>query len=85
MIYGGKELAYLEKNLPEANTKLDEYERLKKKLNDYFVPKRSKYYERYLFNKTRQYNGESIRSYVYVNRPMIVTSMMITKIEFWNT
>ena len=64
MIYGGKELAYLEKYLPEANTTLDEYERLKKKLNGYFVSKRSKYYERYLFNKTRQYNVESIRSYV---------------------
>ena len=88
MIYGGKQLAYLEKYLPEANTKLDEYERLKKKLNGYFVPKRSKFYERYLFNKTRQYNGESIyvhMSHVYVNGPMIVTSMMITKIEFWNT
>ena len=64
MMYGGKELTCLEQYLPEANTKLDEYERLKKKLNDYILPKRSKYYERYLFNKTRQYNGESILSYV---------------------
>ena len=64
LIYGGRELTYLENTLPETNSKLDVYEALKKKLNDHFVPKRSKYYKRYLFNKMRQYNGETIRSYV---------------------
>ena len=63
LIYGGRELTYLENTLPETNSKVDVYEALKEKLNDYFVPKRSKYYERYLFNKMRQYNGETIRSY----------------------
>ena len=42
---------------------MDEYETLKKILSYYFTPRRNKYYDRYLFKSTRQYDGESVRSY----------------------
>ena len=63
LIYGGRELVRLENTLPDTNDSLDEYATLKKKLSDYFSPRRNKYYERYLFKKMRQYDGESVRSY----------------------
>ena len=41
IIYGEKEIARLEKNLPEPTEEsLNEYEKLRKKLNDYFMPKK---------------------------------------------
>ena len=40
IIYGGKEIARLEKSLPDPTdpTDLNDYEKLRKKLNDYFMP-----------------------------------------------
>ena len=46
LIYGGKEITRLEKSLPDTNENLDEYETLKKKLNDYYSPMKNKHYER---------------------------------------
>ena len=43
---------------------LDEYDKLKKKLNDYYLPKRNKHYERFLFLKLRLNSGGSTFSYV---------------------
>ena len=51
MIYGGREIARLEKALPDPCGKLNEYEKLKIKLNTHFLPQRNKYYARYLFLK----------------------------------
>ena len=39
IIYGGKEIARLEKSLPDPVDASNEYEKLRKKLNDYFLPK----------------------------------------------
>ena len=44
IIYSGKELARLEKSLPDPVGDLNEYETLCKKLNDCFLPKRNKHY-----------------------------------------
>ena len=50
LIYGGKELVRLEKNLKnEAGG--DEYDILKNKLNKYFLPKKNKHHSRYIFSK----------------------------------
>ena len=53
IIYGGKEISRLEKSLPdptgEGAESLNEYEKLRKKLNDYFLPKRNKHHARYIF------------------------------------
>ena len=51
VIYGGREIARLEKSLPDPTdpTDLNEYEKLRKKLNDYFMPKRNKHHARYIF------------------------------------
>ena len=38
LIYGGKVISRLEKNLPNPMGELNEYEKLKRKLNDYFMP-----------------------------------------------
>ena len=63
LIYGGKDLVRLERYLPDADDKLDEYETLKKKLNYYYVPRINKHYKRFLFLKMRPKQGESILSY----------------------
>ena len=66
IIYGGKEMARLEKNLPDPadpDGELNDYEKLRKKLTDYFSPKRNKHYARYMFLKMRPSAGEAIISY----------------------
>ena len=63
IIFGGREIAYLEKYLPEPDGKLDEYQKLKKKLNKHFSPRRNKYLARYLFQKMRPRPGERTVAY----------------------
>ena len=63
LIYGGRELSRLEKYLPEPVAKTNEYETVKTKLNEYYVPRVNKHYERFLFLKMRPYRRESILSY----------------------
>ena len=63
IIFGGREIAYLEKYLPEPDGRLDEYQKLKKKLNKYFSPKRNKYLAGYLFQKMRPRPGERTVAY----------------------
>ena len=58
LIFGGKDIAYLEKYLPDPDGILDEYQKLKKKLNAYFLPRRNKYLARYLFLEMRPRTGE---------------------------
>lgn len=61
-IYGGKEIARLEKSLPNAEIE-DVYEKLRTKLNEHFTPKKNKHYARYLFLKMRQHVGETTSAY----------------------
>ncbi|CAG2215513.1 unnamed protein product [Mytilus edulis] len=64
IIYGGKEISRLEKSTPDpVDRRMDVYEKLKKKLNDYFAPKKNKHYARYVFWKMRPINGESTVAY----------------------
>ena len=65
IIYGGREIARLEKSLPDPTepTDLNEYEKLRKKLNDYFMPKRNKHHARYIFLKMKPIAGESTVTY----------------------
>ena len=53
IIYGGKEIARLEKSLPHPTDGGDNYGQLRKKLNDYFKPKKNKHHARYVFLKMR--------------------------------
>ena len=51
IIYGGSEIARLEKSLPDPEDprkELDEYQKLRKKLNEYILPKKNKHYARYI-------------------------------------
>ena len=63
IIYGGNEIARLEKSLPDSVGDLDAYQILRKKLNEYFLPKRNKHYARYTFLKMKPVEGESTVSY----------------------
>ncbi|XP_015762118.1 PREDICTED: uncharacterized protein LOC107341222 [Acropora digitifera] len=63
LIYGGKVISRLEKSLPNPMGELNEYEKLKRKLNDYFTPKKNKHYARYLFLKMKQTHGETTTMY----------------------
>ena len=62
IIYGGKEIARLEKSLPNP-TDGNPYEKLKAKLNNHYLPKKNKHYARYQFLKTRRNPDETIVSY----------------------
>ena len=67
MIFGGREIVHLGKYLPDPDTEevqLDEYQKLRVKLNDYFIPKRNKYLARYLFLKMRPKPCERTAAYV---------------------
>ena len=48
-------------NDPDGN--LDDYQKVKKKLNNCLVPKRNKHYARYMFLKSRHEAGETIVAY----------------------
>ena len=64
IIYGGQEISRLEKSLPDSTERgLNVYQKLRKKLNDYFIPKRNKHYSRYMFLKMRPQMGESTVAY----------------------
>ena len=56
-IYGG--------NLPETAPVVgdDDYKKLKRKLNNYFLPKKNKHHARYTFNKQKQIAGENVVTY----------------------
>ena len=47
----------------DPDNQLDEYRKLKKKLNDYFIPKKNKYYARYVFLKMRPELEETTVTY----------------------
>ena len=40
LIFGGREIAHLGKSLPEPDGKLDDYQKLRKKLSEYFFAKK---------------------------------------------
>ena len=69
IIYEGSEIARLEKSLPDPEDprkELDEYQKLRIKLNEYFLPKKNKHYARFIFLKTRPEAGEA--TVVYATR-----------------
>lgn len=70
--YGGSSIRKLVKHLPESvnippDTPQEDidnpYLKAKRKLEDYFKPKRNKHHGRYIFNAERQKPNESISSY----------------------
>ncbi|PFX13497.1 hypothetical protein AWC38_SpisGene22414 [Stylophora pistillata] len=63
IIYGGKEIARREKSLPNPTDGGNDYKKLKKKLNDYFKPKKSKHHARYVFLKMRPAHDETTNAY----------------------
>lgn len=63
IIYGGQEIARLEKSLPGPVDSIDVYQKLRQKLNDYYIPKRNKHYSRYMFLKMRPEIGETTVTY----------------------
>lgn len=64
-IYGGKEIKKLAGNVPETAPMVgdDDYNKLKRKLNNHFLPKKNKHHARYTFNKQKQIAGESVVTY----------------------
>lgn len=64
-IYGGKEIKKLAGNVPETAPMVgdDDYNKLKRKLNNHFLPKKNKHHARYTFNKQQQIAGESVVTY----------------------
>ncbi|CAC5387198.1 unnamed protein product [Mytilus coruscus] len=63
IIYGGKDIARLERSLRNKEGE-DEYKILKNKLNKYYMPKRNKHHARYLFLKMKPLRDENTVTYV---------------------
>jgi len=61
-IYGGKEIKKLARNLPDTAPVVgdDDYKKLKRKLDNHFLPKKNKYHARFTFSKQRRTEGESV-------------------------
>ena len=64
-IYGGKEIKKLARNLPDTTPVVgdDDYKKLKRKLDNYFLPKKNKHHGRFTFSKQRPIEGESVVTY----------------------
>jgi len=83
-IYDGKEIVQLEKSLPNLTDGGNDYKKLKKKLNDYFKPKKTKHHTRYIFFKMRPardcsfQNGDlhSRSSFIQLTDEMLHTQVM---------
>ena len=59
----GKEIARLEKSLPNQTDGGNHYEKLRKKVNDYFKLKINKHHTRYVFFKMRPTHDETTNAY----------------------
>ena len=73
IIFGGKELARLEKSLPNpterpegvnADVPIDDYNKLQWKLDNYFLKKKNTHHARYKFNSMKPEHKESTVKYV---------------------
>ena len=53
IIFGGRKIAYLEKYLPEPDVKLDEYQKLREKLNTYFSPRKKQVFSKIFVSKAQ--------------------------------
>ena len=64
-IYGGKEIQKLARNLPHTTPVVgdDDYKKLKRKLDNHFLPKKKTHQGRFTFSKQRPIEGESIVTY----------------------
>ena len=64
IIFGGKEIARLEKSLPNSTeASMNAYDKLKTKLNEHFLPKRNKHHARYKFLSMKPDSGETTLAY----------------------
>jgi len=64
-VFGGKEMKKLARNLPDTAPVVgdDDYKKLKRKLDNHFLPKKNKHHTRFRFNKQKQIGGESVVTY----------------------
>jgi len=58
-IYDGKEIKKLARNLPYTTPVVEDNE-LKRKLDNYFLPKKKKHHGRFTISKQRPIKGESV-------------------------
>ena len=68
IIYGGKEIARLEKSLPNRIDDANDYEKLSKKLSDYFKPKKNQHHARYVFLEVRPTHDKTASVYAALSR-----------------
>ena len=59
-IYGGKEIKKFARNLPDTAPVVGDDEKLKRKLDNNFLPKKNKRHARFTFSKQRRIEGKSI-------------------------
>jgi len=63
IIYGRKEIARLGNSLQNPTDGDNDYEKLRKKLNDYFKPKKNKHHAIYVFLKMRPTHDDTTNAY----------------------
>ncbi|CAC5357722.1 unnamed protein product [Mytilus coruscus] len=78
IIYGGKDIARLERSLRNEEGE-DEYNIFKSKLNKYYMPKRNKHHARYLFLKMKPLRDENTITYVTRLRENTINNQELIK------
>ena len=87
-IYGGKEIKKLARTLPDTVPVVrdDDYKKLKKKLDNHFLPKKNKHHGRFTFSK--QTHRRRVLSHTrrnYAKNQRIASSASKQTTESWNT
>ena len=64
-IYGSKEIKKHAHNLPDTAPVVrdEDYKKLKRKLDDHFLPKKNKHHARFTLNKQKQIEEENVVTY----------------------
>ena len=89
-IYGGKEIKKLARNLPETAPVVgdDHYKKLKRKLNNHFLPKKNKHHARFTFLTSKNKLQERVLSHTRrdcAKNQRIASSASKQMTEYWNT
>ena len=87
-IYGGKEIKKLARTLPDTVPVVrdDDYKKLKKKLDNHFLPKKNKHHGRFTFSKqTHRRRVLSHTRHNYAKNQRIASSASKQTTESWNT
>lgn len=86
-IYGSKEIKKLACNLPDTAPVVrdDDYKKLKRKLDNYFLLNKNKHHTRFTFSRRRPTKGKRDTQRDCTKNQRIGSLVSKQKTEYWNT